>query len=204
MSGREADQELLVSLGALADEVTMRSWRSGRLETRSKSDGSPVTAVDIEVERTLRDFVLRMHPDDGFVSEELEATVGTSGRCWYVDGVDGTTAYAEGRTEWSTLIALTDRSELRQGLCTAPALGKCWYVDTSGQAVRSDLRRDQPHPGLCGVPWVDGEGRLLATGESPRGSLIGACEQSPRRVDLWLVHAPVMGGRCTQRGDAGC
>lgn len=137
MSGQPDDLKLVLSLGDLADELTLGSWRSGGLSTRSKSDGSPVTPVDIEVERSLRDRVLGVHPDDGFVSEELGATVGTSGRCWYVDGIDGTTAYIDGRTEWSTLIALTDPGGLRQGLCTGPALGRRWYVETGGQAVKS-------------------------------------------------------------------
>lgn len=137
MSEQAADLELVLRLGDLADEITLGSWRSSVLATRSKSDGSPVTAVDVEVERRLRDCVLGMHPNDGFVSEELGVTVGTSGRCWYVDGIDGTRAYADGRTEWSTLIALTDPGGLRQGLCTGPALGKRWYVETNGQAVKT-------------------------------------------------------------------
>lgn len=140
VSEQEADLELVLSLGDLADELTMASWRSSGLTIRSKTDGSPVTAVDIEVERRIRDRVLGMHPDDGFVSEELGSMVGTSSRCWYVDGVDGTTAYAHGRTEWSTLIALTDPSGLRQGLCTGPALGKRWLVATNDQAVTTDSR----------------------------------------------------------------
>lgn len=138
MSDQAAELELLLRLGDLADEIAMESWRSSGLSTRSKSDGSPVTAVDIEVERRLRDCVLGNHPLDGFVSEELGMSVGTSGRCWYVDGVDGTRAYADGRPEWSTLIALTDASGLRQGVCTAPALGKRWYVDATGRAVATD------------------------------------------------------------------
>lgn len=63
---------------------------------------------------------------------------GTSGRCWYVDGIDGTTAFADGRPEWSTLIALADAGGLRLGLCTAPALGKRWYVETNGHAIETD------------------------------------------------------------------
>ena len=137
MSEQPADRELVLSLGDLADELTLGSWRSSGLSTRSKSDGSPVTPVDIEVERRLQDRVLGVHPNDGFVSEELGVTVGSSGRCWYVDGIDGTRAYADGRTEWSTLIALADPGGLRQGLCTGPALGKRWYVGTNGQAFKT-------------------------------------------------------------------
>jgi histidinol-phosphatase len=138
VSEHEADLELVRRLGDLADEITMESWRSAGLSTRSKADGSPVTAVDIEVEQRLRDCVLETHPKDGFVSEELGETAGSSGRCWYVDGVDGTTAYADGRPEWSTLIALTDRSGIQQSLCTAPALGRRWYVDSHGRAVTTE------------------------------------------------------------------
>lgn len=140
VSEQAVDLELVLSLGDLADELTMESWQSSGRSTRSKLDGSPVTEVDIAVERTLRDCVLGMHPNDGFVSEELGVTVGTSGRCWYVDGIDGTRAYADGRIEWSTLIALTDPSGLRQGLCTGPALGKRWYVDNHGQALATESR----------------------------------------------------------------
>lgn len=138
MSDQAAELELLLRLGDIADEIAMGSWRSSGLPTRSKSDGSPVTAVDIDVERRLRDCVLGMHPNDGFMSEELGMSAGTLGRCWYVDGIDGTTAYADGRPEWSTLIALTDSSGLHHGMCTAPALGKRWYVDADSRAVATD------------------------------------------------------------------
>ncbi|MEM7092398.1 MAG: inositol monophosphatase family protein [Actinomycetota bacterium] len=137
MSEQPTDLELLLSLGDLADEITLGSWRSSVLSTRTKADGSPVTPVDIEVERSLRDRVLEVHPDDGFVSEELGMTDGSSGRTWHVDGIDGTRAYADGRTEWSTLIAITDPGGIRQALCTGPALARRWYVDAKGQAVRA-------------------------------------------------------------------
>ena len=136
MTEQPEDLAMVLSLADLADELTLGPWRSGEVSTASKPDGSPVTKVDIEVERRLRDHVLTLHPDDAFVSEELGATTGTTGRCWYVDGVDGTRAYADGRPEWSTLIALTDAGGLRRGLCTSPALGKRWYVDATGRAVR--------------------------------------------------------------------
>lgn len=138
VSDRAAELELLLRLGDLADEIAIGSWRSSGLSTRGKPDGSPVTAVDVDVERRLRDCVLGMHPRDGFMSEELGMSAGTSGRCWYVDGIDGTTAYADSRPEWSTLIALTDSSGLHHGLCAAPALGKRWYVDADSRAVATD------------------------------------------------------------------
>lgn len=145
MSEQLDDLGFVLSLGDLADEIALGSWRSSGLPTRIKADASPVTTVDIDVERTLRDRVLAVHPNDGFVSEELGATLGTSGRCWYVDGIDGTRAYADGRTEWSTLIALTDAAGLRQGLCTAPALGKRWYVEANGRAVATGPRGPTRH-----------------------------------------------------------
>ncbi len=205
MSEQPADLELVLSLGDLADEISLGSWRSSGLSTRHKSDGSPVTPVDGEVERRLRDRVLGTHPHDGFVSEELGVTVGTSGRCWYVDGIDGTRAYADGRTEWSTLIALTDPGGLRQGLCTGPALGKRWYVGTEGRAVMAgsggQIRRVEvaaafqgPTAKIACWPPADRIG----------DHFVGPRSTPPRRTDRGPVDAPVVGRRGSQRSDAGC
>lgn len=175
MSKQSSDLELILSLGDIADEITIRSWRSSGLLIRSKSDGSPVTPVDAEVERSLRDHVFGAHPNDGFVSEELGVIAGTSGRCWYVDGIDGTRAYADGRTEWSTLIALTDNGGLRQGLCTGPALESRWYVEASGSAVKTAS---------------DGQTMRLR---------VAAESESPARVACWPP-ASRLGGHLSDRG----
>lgn len=162
MGDQAADLELVLQLGDLADELTLASWRSSGLSTRHKPDGSLVTPVDSEVERRLRDRVLQWHPNDGFVSEELGATIGTSGRCWYVDGIDGTTAYAQGRAEWSTLIALADTGGIRQGLCTGPALGTRWHVGTNGHAIRTG-----------------------PSGQTRRVEVAAASQEPPARVACW-------------------
>ena len=136
--GTPDDLELLHALGDLADEITHSSWRSSGLTSHIKPDGSPVTPVDVEVERRIRERVLDAHPSDGFVSEELGVTAGTSDRCWFVDGLDGTRAYADGRTEWSTLIAVVDGGAVRTSLCTGPALGKRWFASSDGRALKTE------------------------------------------------------------------
>ena len=182
-TARLVDNALILSLADLADEFTLQSWQKGDAVAGLKSDGSPVTSTDVEVERRIRDRVLAACPGDSFVSEELGVTAGMSGRCWFVDGIDGTTAFVARRPEWSTLIALADANGVFQGICSAPALGTRWYVEPDGYAVALSrqgwARRLQVSAATasesvkvaCWPPASQMRGRLSDAGRSRLGAL---------------------------------
>lgn len=99
-----------------------------------KSDRSPVTLADREIEWLIRGAIEARYPGDGILGEETGLTGQERRRLWVVDPIDGTGSFATGNPLFGTLIGLcvSDRPVL--GLLDACATGERW-VATSGQGA---------------------------------------------------------------------
>jgi histidinol-phosphatase len=122
-----ADLALAHRLADRADAIARHHRSTGVLIAWVKSDGSPVTAADQEIENELRSLIHRRYPDDAFLGEESGAH-GRDGRRWIVDGIDGTASFLAGEPEWSTLIALEEGGGVTLGMVSAPALRRRWWA----------------------------------------------------------------------------
>jgi myo-inositol-1(or 4)-monophosphatase len=80
-------------------------------EVQTKSDSSPVTTVDHEVNRILHEMQRREFPQDGWLSEESPDDPArlTNTRIWIVDPIDGTKALVNRRPEFCISAALIER-----------------------------------------------------------------------------------------------
>jgi histidinol-phosphatase len=126
-----ADPALLDEAVALAREagaLTLRWFRTAGLPVDRKADGTPVTEADRAAERLLREAIARHHPDDTVVGEEEDERVGTSGRRWIVDPIDGTKAFTRGVPLYSNLVAVEDGEGPLLGVINLPALGETVYA----------------------------------------------------------------------------
>src|SRR6185295_19368295 len=106
------------------------------LAFESKADGSPVTAVDREVETVLREWILRRFPDDGILGEEFPDHRPGAARRWIVDPIDGTHSYMRGVPLWGTLVAIAHGEDVIAGAICCAAAGDlvcaakgegCWW-----------------------------------------------------------------------------
>ncbi|MFG2733016.1 inositol monophosphatase family protein [Streptomyces canus] len=122
-----ADLELAHSLADRADAIARRYFSATAVESRTKSDGSPVTDADQEIEIVLRSLIRKEYPDDAFIGEEFGAH-GHGRRRWIIDAIDGTASFLAGEPEWSTLIAVEEDSHISLGMVSAPALGRRWWA----------------------------------------------------------------------------
>lgn len=181
-----------VELARAAGEATLRWFRADDLAVEAKGDGTPVTQADREAERLIRSELAVRHPDDGVLGEEEPETVGSSGRRWILDPIDGTKAFTHGVPLYSNLLAVEDEHGIAVGVINIPALGETvWagrgrgchcngeparvstvddvtkaYVTTSGLGPWPDeaLLAVQ-HSGASMRTWGDGYGYVLvATG----------------------------------------
>jgi histidinol-phosphatase len=121
-----ADLTLALELADLADALTTEAIHSGRIETTVKPDGSPVTDVDVAVERVIREVLAERRPGDGIVGEELGGAAG-DGRRWVLDPIDGTSSFARRGTVWGTLIALEIDGRPCVGVASMPARASRWW-----------------------------------------------------------------------------
>ena len=64
---------------------------------RYKADGTPVSDVDMKIERSLRNAISQRFPRHAIVGEEYPNTKGKGDDyCWYIDPIDGTEAFING------------------------------------------------------------------------------------------------------------
>jgi histidinol phosphatase-like enzyme (inositol monophosphatase family) len=120
--------EEAVQLARQAGELTLRHFRSNGLVIEQKSDGTPVTQVDRQAERLVREELESLHPGDGILGEEEAERPGTTGRRWIVDPIDGTLAFIHGVSLYSNLLALEDEQGIAVGVINLPALGETVYA----------------------------------------------------------------------------
>jgi histidinol-phosphatase len=136
----QAEELLAVAheLADLADARTLSAFR-GRLDVRTKADGTWVTQVDETVEQALRQAVRQRFPGHAFLGEESGREGPADAPTWIVDPIDGTTNFVRGNPVFATLIAVQMDGTEVAGVVSAPALGTRWDGVAGGPA-RQDGR----------------------------------------------------------------
>jgi histidinol-phosphatase len=139
------DLALAHRLADAADAITMDRFNARDLVVETKPDLTPVSDADKAVERMVREAVATERPGDGVLGEEEAELVGTSGRRWIVDPVDGTKNYVRGVPVWSTVIGLQDaEGRIVVGVVSAPALARRWWATLGGGAFVSEPGSTEP------------------------------------------------------------
>ncbi len=121
------DLELALQLADMADTISLARFGDPALTFANKSDMSPVTEVDQEVERALRLRLAADRPGTAILGEEYGGETAAEAR-WILDPIDGTRKYARGIPLFATLIALEEQGQPVLGVASAPALGRRWWA----------------------------------------------------------------------------
>jgi histidinol-phosphatase len=112
--------DLAVNLADRAGEMAVERFFADDFQTSVKPDASEVTDVDMAIEKMIRDELRRRRPGDEVYGEESGLTVGTSGRRWIIDPIDGTTYFAHRIPIFTTLIAYEDEYGPAIGVINEP------------------------------------------------------------------------------------
>ena len=110
--------------------------REKGLITKIKSDNSPVTNGDTEVDRLLSEKIKKITPNIPLISEEM-ANPKKSNICknfWLVDPIDGTKDYINNSDEFTLNAALITNLEPSIGIIYAPAKKRLFYSFGKGFA----------------------------------------------------------------------
>lgn len=114
----------------LADAArrTIRAGLADGFGVERKGDGSPVTDVDLAVERALRDEVAAACPGDGVLGEEFGGARADALEpwTWVFDPIDGTRAFAAGIPTFTTLIALVHEGRPVLGVIDQAVVERRW------------------------------------------------------------------------------
>jgi histidinol-phosphatase len=142
--------DLALELADLADQIVVRHVRPEGFAFENKYDGSPVTAIDRQVEQAIRERVATRRPGYAVPGEEegtgagepshpgagphpnpLPEGEGAFRARRIVDPIDGTRTFVRGIPIFATLLALERDGEIVVGLASAPLIadrGRRWWA----------------------------------------------------------------------------
>jgi histidinol-phosphatase len=116
-------------LARQAGELTLQYFRHRRPRHRPQGRRHPRHGRPTEAaERLIRVELEARFPDDGILGEEEAEKIGTSGRRWIIDPIDGTKAFTHGVPLYTNLLALEDADGIAVGVINVPALAETVYA----------------------------------------------------------------------------
>ena len=168
------DLALLERAAHVAGELALRHFREP-VEVWEKEGQGPVSEADLAVDALLRDELGKARPDYGWLSEETaDDSLRLGARhLFIVDPIDGTRAFLNGDTGFSTSLAVAEEGRITAAVVHLPAREET-YVAALGQGARRN-------------------GRPLAC--SDRGQLERAtalCASKQLHPDLWPGGPPAV------------
>ena len=147
---------LLQRLADRADGIATRYFRAPSLSVVRKSDGSPVTAADQEIEREVEALLRQSAPELGMLGEEYGERPGSCGARLIIDPIDATLNFIRGNPVFATLLAVEVQGEVVAGLVSAPALPGRWWAargDGAWQDGRVIHVSDRDQLAACRLSW---------------------------------------------------
>jgi fructose-1,6-bisphosphatase/inositol monophosphatase family enzyme len=100
------DTSELISVVKKANELLLKH-RNKNIPIEIKEDGSQVTKADKEANELLQEYLKEKYPNTGIVSEELDKE--WKEYTWYIDPLNGTKAYINGKDSFNILIGLVKK-----------------------------------------------------------------------------------------------
>lgn len=132
---------------ARAAEEVIRGYYDAQPAIQIKPDNTPVTAADIEAEKTIYECIHRSWPDHGFLGEETGADASDSDYLWLVDPIDGTKSFVRQYPFFSTQIALLHNDDLVLGVSNAPMFAELGWAERGSGSFLNGQR--------CAVSKID-------------------------------------------------
>ena len=117
--------DLAGQLADVARRIAARRFRTPVAVTR-KSDGTPVTVVDKDIESEMRRLIRAAFPQHAIRGEEFPVQDGSGEFTWVLDPIDGTKSFITGFPLFGSLIALVQGERPVLGVIEAPALAERW------------------------------------------------------------------------------
>ena len=126
-------------------------WQ-GEVRQWEKAPGHPVCDVDLAADDMLRERLMALDPEAGWLSEESadDAERLTRVRVWVVDPIDGTRDFLRGRAGWAVSVALVEGGRPLIGVLDAPARNEHWLAQAGSGAWRIwSLSAPSPASACC-------------------------------------------------------
>lgn len=178
----------LAAVAWRAGVIILRHYAQETIDSRKKSDQSPVTAADEEAERYIIAELARLAPGIPVVAEEETAQgrmPAIGHRFFLVDPLDGTKEFLNRNGEFTVNIAEIEGGRALRGVVYAPAKERLFIGDGANGAFELQAKADA-EPDLA-------RARPIAVRPAPRDGLVAVASRSHRdhKTDEYLAHYPV-------------
>ncbi|MGJ9423367.1 inositol monophosphatase family protein [Aeromicrobium sp. CF3.5] len=172
----EALYRLAERVAIEAAEFVRVSRPPGRVEVAAtkSSPTDAVTEIDRATEDLIRAAIAAERPDDGFVGEEGEDLIGTSGVDWVVDPIDGTVNFVYGIGAYGVSIAARVDGAVVAGCVVNVATGETYGAVLGGGAWKTQAPAGGPTTPLTAPTPPSVALALVATGFSYRPEIRAA------------------------------
>ncbi|MGD9656870.1 MAG: 3'(2'),5'-bisphosphate nucleotidase CysQ [Methylocystis sp.] len=163
---------LFATLAVAAGALAMETFNNANIESRLKSDKSPVTEADERVEAYLLRELEKSLPGVPFLAEESAARGGTlsAGDVFVlIDPIDGTREFLARSSDFTINVALAEQSAPRAGAVYAPAQGRVWFAGARGYEAEAVPGQSLPPP----QDW-----RLLRARSRPQDGMVALISKS--------------------------
>lgn len=133
----QSDQSIAVAAARAAARAA-EAARSQPLKARAKSVAADlVTDADARAEAAAVGVLREHRPDDAVAGEEGADHAGSGSRRWWIDGIDGTVAFAAGLPSWCSAVALEDEHGPKTAVVYDPAADELHAAERgAGAATR--------------------------------------------------------------------
>jgi 3'(2'), 5'-bisphosphate nucleotidase len=145
--------EGLIDTFLMAGEVSIKLRKEG-LNKEIKSDNTPVSNGDLEVNKIITKKLLELTPDIPIVSEETSHNKSKTNlkNFWLVDPIDGTYDYINDGEEFTINAGLILNGKVAAGLINVPAKKRMFYSFgkdesyefTSNKTIKLDCKKITP------------------------------------------------------------
>jgi len=120
---------LLSECAEIADDVSRYYYRSSSYHIKTKSDNTPVTDADQNIEQKIRQYVQRIDSNIVVLGEEYSPTAQAAAVRLIVDPIDGTENFIRGIPLFATLLAIEVNGEVCAGVVSAPIMQDRWSAE---------------------------------------------------------------------------
>ncbi len=124
-----------------AGQLALRQFKTD-FDAWEKSPGNPVSEVDLAVDQYLKERLLQLDPEAGWLSEETLDNPDrlSMSKLWIVDPIDGTRDFVRGRNGWAISIGFAQAGQVTHAALNAPALVHSWVATLGGGAFKNGHR----------------------------------------------------------------
>jgi myo-inositol-1(or 4)-monophosphatase len=124
-----------------------------------KSSHDYQTDIDIRVEKIIGETILSYYPNHSLVGEEFFTEATHNKYQWFIDPIDGTRNFIQGRQDYAISLALYENGNPILGILSFPARNikiiaeqSIPHVTINGQPVRAIKLSDSLSKALVGIP----------------------------------------------------